>query len=123
MADEQSGTKALDALAGGEAPVRAALFGDFALTAPGGSAIMLANRRARALMAMLCLAPENAIARDTLTRLLWPGRFEAQARASLRQCLLELGKTLEANGCAILSVSRERIGLVAGRIQTDICDL
>lgn len=123
MADERSGTKALNALAGGAAPASVVVFGDFALTAPDGSAIVLANRHARALLAMLCIAPDSWITRDTLTRLLWPGRFEAQARASLRQCLLELGKTLETNGCPILSVSRERIGLVAGHVQTDLGDL
>ena len=38
-----------------------------------------------------CRAGNEAIERDFLSKLLWPGRFEAHARASLRQCLLDLG--------------------------------
>jgi TolB-like protein/Flp pilus assembly protein TadD len=107
----------------GPALTRITLFGDFEVHAPDGSPIPIANRRARAILAMISVDPERPIARETLMKLLWPGRFEAQARASLRQCLLELGKLLEASGCAILSVSRDRVGLLPDSIQTDLGDL
>ena len=102
---------------------RAHLFGPFQLVAPDGTEIIISNRRARALLAMLCLAPDEPIDRDHLSKLLWPGRFEAQARASLRQCLLDLGKLLAASRCDLLQVSRSRISLNASAIQSDLNEL
>lgn len=102
---------------------RASLFGPFVLTDQGGAHITLSNRRARAVLAMLCLEPDQPVTREQLTRLLWPGRFEAQAKASLRQCLLELGKALEPLEQPLLSVSRERITLTNIRFRSDLADL
>ena len=102
---------------------RAHLFGPFQLIAPDGTEIIISIRRARALLAMLCLAPDEPIDRDHLSKLLWPGRFEAQARASLRQCLLDLGKLLAASRCDLLEVSRSRISLNASAIQSDLNEL
>lgn len=106
-----------------QATPRVHLFGEFQLFCPAGRPVPIANRRARAVLAMLCLESGRPIARDTITRLLWPGRFEAQAKASLRQCLLDLGKILDAHGCPILSVARERVGLVADSVASDLGDL
>ncbi|QGY79486.1 tetratricopeptide repeat protein [Sphingorhabdus lacus] len=102
---------------------RASLFGPFVLADQGGAHITLSNRRARAVLAMLCLEPDQPVAREQLTRLLWPGRFEAQAKASLRQCLLELAKALEPLEQPLLSVSRERVTLTNMRFRTDLADL
>ncbi len=102
---------------------RAALFGPFQLVAPDGAEILISNRRARALLAMLCLAPDEPIDRDHLSKLLWPGRFEAQARASLRQCLSDLGKLLASADCDLLDISRSRISLKTGTVKTDLSDL
>jgi len=85
------------------APVHAFLFGAFKLTAPDGEEITISNRRARALLVMLCLAPHEPIDRDHLSKLLWPGRFQAQARASLRHCLFDLGKVLDRRGDNVLA--------------------
>jgi hypothetical protein len=54
-------------------PVRAFLVGAFKLTTPDGEEVAVSNRRARALLAMLCLAPDEPIDRDHLSKLLWPG--------------------------------------------------
>jgi DNA-binding SARP family transcriptional activator len=99
------------------------LFGEFQLIGPDGVLIAVANRRARALLAILLLEPDRPITRDAVTKLLWPGRFEAQARASLRQCLLELGKALEPMGFPVLEITRERIGLLAPMLRSDLADL
>ena len=99
------------------------LFGPFELTGPDGPEIAIANRRARALLAILCLEPDRPMTREQISKLLWPGRFEAQARASLRQCLLELGKLLEPLGDPALTVTRERIGLLSPILRTDLADL
>ncbi len=74
----------------------ASLFGTFKVQNINGEDIVITNKRARAILAMLCLAPDVSIERELISKLLWPGRFPAQARASLRQCLLNLGKILEA---------------------------
>ncbi|WP_173204667.1 hypothetical protein [Sphingopyxis sp. BSNA05] len=102
---------------------QAALFGPFQLIMKDGAEVLISNRRARAMLAMLCLAPDEPIDRDHLSRLLWPGRFEAQAKASLRQCLSDLGKLLAAADCDLLDISRSRIGLKAGAVRTDLSDL
>lgn len=102
---------------------RAWLFGDFRLSDRYGTEIPLSNRRARALLAILCLEPNQPIAREQITRLLWTGRFEAQAKASLRQCLLELSKTLEPLGYPLLMVTRERIAINGPKLRTDLADL
>jgi TolB-like protein len=103
--------------------VFASLFGDFQLTAADGTEIVISNRRARALLAMLCLVREESIDRDYLSKLLWPGRFEAHAKASLRQCLFDLGKLLAPHGTNILNVTRNRVGLNPSAIQTDLGNL
>ncbi len=104
-------------------PGRAALFGTFRLTLEEGEPIILSNRRARALLAILCLEPDQPMAREQIARLLWSGRFEAQAKASLRQCLLELGKALEPLGPPLLVATRERIELNTAMLRTDLGDL
>lgn len=98
----------------------ASLFGTFQLRTAENSEITITNRRARALLAMLCLTGNEAIERDFLSKLLWPGRFEAHAKASLRQCLLDLGKLLAPRGTEILDVSRNSVALHPGSILTDL---
>ena len=98
----------------------ASLFGRFQLWAADGSEIVISNRRARALLAMLCLAENEAMDRDFLSKLLWPGRFEAHAKASLRQCLLELGKLLAPCGPDILLATRSNVALRPRSISTDL---
>ena len=98
----------------------ATLFGRFELRAPDGSEVVISNRRARALLAMLCLAQGEAIDREFLSKLLWAGRFEAHAKASLRQCLLELGKVLASCGQDIIDVSHTNVALREDAIRTDL---
>ncbi|MGB3722002.1 MAG: hypothetical protein WA979_04195 [Pacificimonas sp.] len=99
------------------------LFGVFELNASDGTAINLSNRKARALLAMLCLMRDEAIERDYISKLLWPGRFQAQARASLRQCLLSLGKALAPQGADLLEISHNRVAVPAAAMQSDLTRL
>lgn len=103
--------------------LRASLFGPFTLFDAHDSEIVIPNRRARALVAMLCLAPDDVLERDYVSKLLWPGRFQPQARASLRQCLLSLDKLLTPLAGPILDVSRGRIAIDRDRINTDLADI
>lgn len=107
-----------------EAPVlQARLFGPFTLSAPDGGNIAISNRRAQALLALLCLTPNEALERDYVSKLLWPGRFQAQARASLRQCLLDLDKTLLPLAGKLLNASHSRIAINPGRLDSDLARL
>jgi len=101
----------------------ASLFGRFELRSPDGTEIVISNRRVRALLAMLCLVPGEPLEREYLSKLLWPGRFEAHAKASLRQCLVDLGKTFGSGDQAIVEVTRSRVSLRSSAIRTDLGDL
>ncbi len=104
-------------------PLEAKLFGGFQLLSNDGQEIEIANRRSRALLAMLLLEPGETLERNYICKLLWTGRFAAQARASLRQCLLGLSKIFDPLDCDLLDVTRNRIGLNTKIVQSDIADL
>lgn len=103
--------------------LKASLFGEFRLEAADGEPILLSNRRASLLLAILFLEPDHAIDRETLARLLWPDRFLPQAKASLRQCLLDLRRKLEEHRIDNLIVSRAEVALAPGSIACDLFDL
>jgi TolB-like protein len=103
--------------------MKATLFGEFRIETPSGELVVLSNRRAALLLAALCLAPDHSIDREALARLLWPDRFLAQAKASLRQCLLELRRRLEEHGIDCLRVSRAEVALAPGSLECDLFDL
>jgi len=107
----------------GEGLAYASLFGRFVFRAADGTEIVISNRRVRALLAMLCLVPDEPLERDHLSELLWPGRFKSHAKASLRQCLLELSKSFGSGGHGIVEVTRSRISLHPGAIRTDLGEL
>ncbi|MEM9014364.1 MAG: tetratricopeptide repeat protein [Pseudomonadota bacterium] len=71
-------------------------------------------------MGALCLAPGLSLQRETVCKLIWPGRFKPQARASLRQCLHELNRELQAGGLDILQSSNTHITLSSNTVQTDL---
>lgn len=101
----------------------ASLFGGFQLRRADGSEILIPNRRARALLAMLCLEPSVPIERSYLSKILWPGRFEAHAKASLRQCLLDLGKLLGPCSADILLLTRSSVAINPDAIRTDLGEI
>lgn len=96
------------------------LFGNFKIVKTDGEQTIFSNRRARAVLALLCLAPGEPIRRELVSQLIWAGRFRPQARASLRQCLLELKRELQALGLNILEVSNTQLAVSAAAIHTDL---
>jgi TolB-like protein len=96
------------------------LFGDFRVETSRCEPIALSNRRASLVLAILCLEPGHAVDRDTLARLLWPDRFVPQAKASLRQCLLDLKRKLAECGIDGLLVSRGEVALAPGSFRSDL---
>jgi DNA-binding SARP family transcriptional activator len=75
---------------------------------------------ARAVLAMLCVQPNEPMEREYLSKILWPGRFEAHAKASLRQCLLDLGRLLGPSGADILVATRTSVALRPANSATSI---
>ena len=103
--------------------IRVTLFGEFRIEAPNGRIVSLSNRRAGLLLAILCLEPDHNMDREALARLLWPDRFLPQAKASLRQCLLDLKRKLQEYGIDCLLVSRAEVSLAPGCLHCDLFDL
>ena len=112
-----------EALRPNDGCIHASLFGEFRLKKADATEILISNRRAKALLALLCLNVDQALDRELLSKLLWPGRFESHAKASLRQCLLDLGKLLEPFGPEILQVTRSSACLNGAAIASDLGDL
>ncbi len=102
--------------------MRAHMFGPFRIISQSGEEIEISNQRARAILAMLCLAPGTRIDRDLLCSLLWQGRYKEQARASLRQCLLELKKALSFTASDILETKRAHVRLAPSCVSSDLSD-
>lgn len=115
--------KKANANAAQRVPWKANVFGEFRIYAPDGEEITLSNRRAALLLAMLCLEPDQSMERETLARLLWADRFLPQAKASLRQCLLELKRKLEEAGIDDLIVTRREVSIRKGSLVCDLFDL
>ncbi len=95
------------------------LLGMFRLVAPDGTPVAIQGRRARGVLAYLALAPGQSASRDRLAGLLWGDRGDSQARASLRQCLLELKGVLAEAGTGALVATRETVSLAPGSIRCD----
>lgn len=91
--------------------------------APDATEIVISNLRVRTLLAMLCLVPDEPLERDYLSELLWPGRFKSHAKASLRQCLLELSKSFGSGGLEIVEVTRRQVRLQTAAVRTDLGEL
>ncbi|MFZ9394897.1 MAG: hypothetical protein ACO25F_02410 [Erythrobacter sp.] len=100
--------------------VRLSLFGPFQIRAADDSEILISNRRGKALLGILALSDGQAVERETLSRMLWPGRFDAHAKASLRQCLLDLRKLLEPLGAELVEATRSSVGLNHSTLRTDL---
>ena len=102
--------------------LRLDLFGGFRMTA-GGRPVPISSRRARALIGFLRLARDGSASRERLAGLLWSDRGEEQARASLRQCLLEIRAALTPFAVELIQAGRDSIGLNAGGPASDVSEL
>ncbi|MEL6830998.1 MAG: hypothetical protein AAFO63_12780 [Pseudomonadota bacterium] len=96
------------------------VLGAFELTDADGRKIEISNRRGRAILGVLCLSPGLSLQRETVSQLIWAGRFKPQARASLRQCLHELNRDLQSYGLQILQTSNTHISLTSDGVHTDV---
>lgn len=109
---------------GGGGRFRIGVLGSFRLVAPGGHEHTPRSRRSQALLAYLGLARGASATRERLAGLLWSDRGEAQARASLRQCLHEIREALPAAADdVLLAIGRDRVALLPAAFTTDAEDL
>lgn len=98
---------------GNDARLRLQLLGEVRFTL-GEADATPRSKRARALVAYLALSRGHGATRARLADLFWGDRGEAQARGSLRQCLLEVRSATGEDGADILSSDRESVWLREG---------
>jgi DNA-binding SARP family transcriptional activator/TolB-like protein len=103
-------------------PPRAELFGAPRIRREGGAAPLRPGRKPVALLAYLVVHEGRALSRETLAALLWPERFEEQARQSLRQALAALRKALGPQEQAIVGTSDGLIRFDATALGSDLAD-
>jgi DNA-binding SARP family transcriptional activator len=73
------------------------------------------GRKARAIIAYLAANAGQTVPRDRLIEMLWGGRGEAQARASLRQALREIRSTIDSG---IVQSDRDHLWIESTRLQS-----
>src|SRR5215469_4697397 len=86
-------------------------------------AIAVRSRKARALLAYLAMKPDWRASREELATLLWGDNPDAQARHSLRQCLVSLRQDLHLLAPGMLDIGRETIELSADALAVDAREL
>lgn len=98
---------------GADSRISLRLFGNPLVLVDGKVAPL--GRRARGLLGYLALNDPPRATRERLVGLFWPDNGESQARASLRQCLVQLRAVI---GDALLA-DRESVALVSDGIADD----
>ena len=96
------------------------LAGGFAVRDANDRAIAIGSRKAQALLAYLAMPPGKAHGREELMALLWSDRAEPQARASLRQALVELRRELPERDPPLLITDRDDITLDPSGVVVDV---
>lgn len=94
-------------------PLTIFLDGPFAVTGPDGADLTPRPHKARALMALLALAPDGRRSRRWIEERLWSDRAPAQAAGSLRQALMDLRRALGPCGARV-QADRDWITLDSG---------
>ncbi len=102
----------------GDASVVLNLLGSFQLFVDGNEAKVSA-RKSQALLAYLAIRIDEDVPRDTLAGLLWSERSSDQARASLRQCLSSVRKSLGSAASDVLSSTPATVRLKSERVWVD----
>ncbi len=102
--------------------MRIKLFGGLEITGPGGAELKFAARKPALVLAILAVSGPKGIRRERLCGLLWADRGEPQARASLRQALVELRRLIATDGAPDLEIAgdAEHIALSATADHVDV---
>jgi hypothetical protein len=102
-----------------KALLRVSLFGAFGAWNQMGDDVLPRGRKAHAILAYLAASGEPMVSRQRLTSLLWSRRWEEQARASLRQSLMELRRAIGSIDATLLRIEKDRISLDHSRVWLD----
>src|SRR5215470_18662749 len=100
------------------------LFGAFTIEVNAGRTLAIAvrSRKARALIAYLAMKPDWRASREELATLFWGDTPDAQARHSLRQCLMSLRQDLHL-APDLLDLGRDTVELRAPALAVDAREL
>ena len=86
---------------------RLMVLGDFRLADERGRALLIASRKARAVISLVALAGPGGLQRERVAGMLWGGVDDARARQSLRQTLSDLRR----DAGPVLAASADRLML------------
>ena len=86
---------------------------------PDGADFLPRGRKTRGLLAYLCLAQGEHVARGRLIALLWDRSAEAQGRMSLRQSLSELNGIVNRHVPALVEIDRDTVRIEVGKCWID----
>jgi len=99
------------------------LLGGFEVRPGAGPAVVLARKKAQALLAYLAIEPGEAHLRDKLAALLWGDSSDRAARHSLRQTLFALKQAMARNGGDVLRIDSETVALNRASVRVDVTAL
>ncbi|WP_156918089.1 hypothetical protein [Bradyrhizobium sp. Cp5.3] len=103
----------------GRPRLRLRVFGAVEAWSWTGESILPRGRKAQAILAYLAMCGEPTVPRRRLARLLWSTRWEEQARASLRQSLMELRRSIIAISPELLCIENDRVSLQIAKVWID----
>ena len=101
-------------------PLRLNLLGGFEARLGTATSVILARRKAQALLAYLALQPGQVHLRDKLAALLWGESMDGQARQSLRQALLAIKQALPRHAGEILTIRTDTVKLNDAAVDVDV---
>lgn len=100
--------------------MRIKLFGGLEITARSGAEVKFAARKSALALAILVVSGPKGIRRDRLCGLLWADREQPQARASLRQALVELRRLMATGASADLQITADSDALSLSAASDDV---
>ncbi|MGD9617644.1 MAG: hypothetical protein AB7H90_20075 [Alphaproteobacteria bacterium] len=84
-----------------------------------GENVLPRGRKTQAILAYLAMSVEATVPRVRLMRLLWSKRWDEQARASLRQSLMELKRCIGSIDPELLKIEKDRVLLQSSKVWID----
>jgi TolB-like protein/Flp pilus assembly protein TadD len=104
-------------------PLQITLLNGFHVAAASGKTIEIAAKKTRALLAYLALPAGRQHTRDELADLLWSDRGDKQARASLRQAIVELRRDFDTAATSPLILDHDKVAVDAATVEVDVATL
>ncbi|MEX2145654.1 MAG: AAA family ATPase [Candidatus Rokuibacteriota bacterium] len=100
--------------------LRLRLLGGFDAQLASGPDVGIVSKKARLLLAYLALSPGCRQPREKLAGLLWGGTTDEQSRASLRQTIASLRRSLDGRAASVLVITGPTVGLAVAGVSIDV---